>query len=301
MKFCPKILFTRQKDKMSSSSSSSAGSYADSETDSNLTYVAQLDRKLPRGHAKGKAPVHFPLEPPRQITKYLESEPEDEEFDEAGFKVQVALTKKEATITQGLNPEFALRKVKRTVLEANLKRYAVLKSRENPGFISDDPRYLSIMEELHYLEQEQESKSEKSDWWLVTINPEEQNVETCLKPLQSCVERTIRKKWVDEYLYAYEQRSEDPEKFHGLHVHLLLRQKQPKKFSAVQEEIYNTCKHIVGNKKHIDVKNVTAGTEDSVIEYICGQKEDDKMDKVTCDAEMRLALELEPHYTNFEI
>lgn len=91
--------------------------------------------------------------------------------------------------------------------------------------------------------------------YAITINP---SPDVSLETFQKVISRVIKKKWVHDYEYVYEQRGKTQEEMgQGIHCHMCLFLEKYKRRVEIERELYSTCKNIVGNPKHIVVKCIT--------------------------------------------
>lgn len=116
--------------------------------------------------------------------------------------------------------------------------------------------------------------------YLITINPKP---EVTMDELKLELQRVFKKKWFVHYVVAYEYRN-DPKKHlpkneylqlddeqkvrTGPHCHIFLLNQHVKPYSHIHREIYSTLKELVGNKKHINVKNIKQEHELQTIAYL---------------------------------
>lgn len=112
--------------------------------------------------------------------------------------------------------------------------------------------------------------SSRYKYAMFTINPKEGTV---FSELQKKVEKALKKVWVENYLFCYEWRDKDK----GLHVHIKVWIKKEKNPYHCKREIYNTFKHLVGNKKHVNVRY--SNREGCFDEYIKNGIKDGKKKK----------------------
>lgn len=113
-------------------------------------------------------------------------------------------------------------------------------------------------------------------------------------------------KWVNHLKFVLEQRSEDPNDLHGLHVHILINMNSKLRKSLVIRSIYNRYNTkkitsqlgvILSNKNSVDVKACHGKSNyDAVLDYLLQNKEDSKLKRVDCDLQFRKRFELEDIY-----
>ena len=159
--------------------------------------------------------------------------------------------------------------------------------------LPSDPIVQNAIRQIKDRKEAKVQRSGKScDNYFVTINPKP---DVSFDELKTCVDKILKKNWIDSYIYSYEQRSEESGKYYGFHVHLMINS-YDRGMQNAKKEIYNTVKHIVGNPNHLHISGVTPGTEDMVRDYIHGDKEAGKMQKVQVDKEFRKAFGLQDVY-----
>lgn len=90
-----------------------------------------------------------------------------------------------------------------------------------------------------------------------------------------------KKRWIKAYFYAYEQHGDYHNVGHHPHLHTKLWLEENKNSYEVKREFYNTFKHIVGNKLHVNVRY--SNTANCFEEYIMGIK--NKEPKPTADTD----------------
>lgn len=128
-------------------------------------------------------------------------------------------------------------------------------------------------------------------YMFVTINLlEDIHIDTILRQCEKCVTKV----WIRKFLYCIEQRGETIEDIHGLHVHMLLELFPGKRTGRCKGEIYNTFKHLVGNRLCVNARFSMNCT--NFVKYIFGEKSEDKMAKVLIDRKMRKKLGIENVY-----
>lgn len=143
-----------------------------------------------------------------------------------------------------------------------------------------------------------ENKKDSNFVW-ITISPRPDVIFT---KFQEIVSRIVKKKWMTNYIYVYEQRGEDLENI-GVkpHLHMLL-QRNGKKFSEVKREILSVIDKIVdlGVYSAYDVRLVKENDENvmRIMNYILGAKKDEaKHGKQTIDDLWRKRDNILPYYS----
>lgn len=136
---------------------------------------------------------------------------------------------------------------------------------------------------------------QEGQFYFITICP---YPDTNIKDFIKVMDKVLKKKWIENYVYVYEQRQDDPDGiFYGIHTHMIVQRNGIAK-SDVIREVYNTCKNIVGSKQSIDVKLIkTQHDLDVNINYILGQKStEEKRKKQIVDKIFREKNSLQSYY-----
>lgn len=143
---------------------------------------------------------------------------------------------------------------------------------------------------------EQRERITKSNNFLVTINPKD---DIPIDIFVAKVKKIVEWKWVELWMYTFEQRSEEPNVYHGIHCHIYIQGTRAK--CQVHSQIFSLFRDYVGNSKHVDVRQLKRPNDiDKALEYIKGNKSSEKQGKCDNDVEFRLHYELEPIYTNMQ-
>lgn len=132
-------------------------------------------------------------------------------------------------------------------------------------------------------------------YYFITICPYD---DVRLQDFLKVIEKVLKKKWMQSYVYVIEQRqSDENQPIHGIHCHMIVQRIDIAK-SDVIREVYNTCKKVVGSKQSIDVKLLKTQQElDIRLKYILGKKSDEeKQLKQIVDKKFRCQNGLEPYY-----
>lgn len=131
----------------------------------------------------------------------------------------------------------------------------------------------------------------------VTINP---RFDVEVDDLKEIMSKLVRKKWIEKYIYVFEQRGENANDIKGAHIHLMLY-RNGKRASQVIREISNTIKHIT-NINDDRIFNIRFVKEDDqnvarCLNYITGKKADeDKHQKQEIDKIFREKYGLKDYY-----
>lgn len=130
---------------------------------------------------------------------------------------------------------------------------------------------------------------------LWTINP---RMDTDLGEFMKKIIKATKKKWVKHYIFSIEQRGKtDIEMGRGIHCHMYVEVDKKKRIYECRREMYNTFKHLVGNRKHVMVSYAKDPT--NFIKYCMGiKKDEEKDDMIKYDKLWRKKNELEDYYTN---
>lgn len=140
----------------------------------------------------------------------------------------------------------------------------------------------------------------KCHW--ITINFNDKNVNHIIKELPTLFKRKILTKRCFnglKYFFTVEQRSEELNKYHGYHIHLL-SEKIPKPKGHIIREFYNALKDYISDKAKIDYKFYKGPTfwKDK-LDYLKGIKDDSAKDlKTYNDKLFRVAYEIDELYFN---
>lgn len=141
---------------------------------------------------------------------------------------------------------------------------------------------------------------------LITIN---YKPDVDIKEIVKKTEKVTKKKWINKAMWCYEQREKDekleglldgeklplPYIFKGIHVHMKVWLSEKKNPYHCKREVFNTVKHIVGNKMHV---NVRYSNRDGCFDAYCnGWKNESHKPGWEMDCLMRKRLGLEYVYT----
>lgn len=124
-----------------------------------------------------------------------------------------------------------------------------------------------------------DNKTKTKKYYFITINP----IECEKNDLDKIMSGICKKKWIKIYSYVYEQRGKSEEEIgKGKHIHILIEKN--KKKNEVIKEIHNTIKQYC-DKEKVDVKEITEKEKNDRINYMKGNKCNDKkllveMDKI---------------------
>lgn len=184
-----------------------------------------------------------------------------------------------------------LNKVKKQELERLMKMSLRKRMKEVNSLVVLNP----LLKDVTYNDIEQVKTSKKQvKKWFITISFDDSkfdplNVEKIMTDL-------LNKQYLkaDHYWWCIEQRSEDYN-YYGFHVHLYIDNKKHQK-SRLIDCVYCSVKNFVGGKNEIDVRPVY--TDNGVINYMSGEKPEEKLKKVEYDISMRKKYKLKDVYTN---
>lgn len=114
---------------------------------------------------------------------------------------------------------------------------------------------------------------------MITVNPKEG---MCLTAFHKQIRKSVKKIFIAKSMYCFEWRNIDE----GLHCHIKIwLKKRKKEVYNIKREFYNTFKHLVGNKQHV---NARYSNRDGCFEdYIMGMKAGKPKDTHQVDVEMR--------------
>lgn len=175
----------------------------------------------------------------------------------------------------------AIKSTKDKLLTKMYQQYIELKLEHEPETMHLDVFTKSVCTKLAELKERASPAKQKVSHVWVTINPKP---DAELTDFIHVVEKIVTKSWIEGYVYTYEQRGTDMDTLGtGFHAHLLFP-KGDKPPSHISRELQNTCKHIVGNPKHVHIVYITDDDVLQKIRYMQGHKTaDDKALKVTMD------------------
>lgn len=128
--------------------------------------------------------------------------------------------------------------------------------------------------------------------YFVTISFDDSKIEP--EKIPKIMAKVIKKKWIKEYLFCIEQRSEEKNVYHGFHVHMYVKSNKQIAPSDVVREVHNSVKNYVGGSNQIDVKKVNS--KQGVMNYMEGHKSELKMKKVENDSPMRKKFQFQKIY-----
>jgi len=106
-----------------------------------------------------------------------------------------------------------------------------------------------------------------------------------------------------DYLLVFEQRANVVSNAgDGLHIHFIIKNKYPK-YCKLKKHLMGTFENMVGNERHINIKNCKHSTDVSNrIEYMTGKKEgEEKQKKQEIDKIFRERWNIEDYYGNINI
>lgn len=150
-------------------------------------------------------------------------------------------------------------------------------------------RYKTLLEQVN----------KKDEYYFITICPYE-DIE--IRKFEKVVEKLLKKKWLQKYIYVYEQRQSDPTlPIFGIHLHMIVERDKIAK-SDVIREVFSTCKSICGSKQSIDVKLINTQQELNVkLNYILGQKSTiEKQQRQIVDKLFREQYQIKSYYKEGE-
>lgn len=127
----------------------------------------------------------------------------------------------------------------------------------------------------------------KANSFHLTLCPPDDDIDDLFDTVKLLLEKRM---WITNFKYAFEQRSETEEEMgRGLHCHMYFEADKP------QSHVLREIKSIIP-KMVIKLQKITRGTEHQVINYILGQKEDQKTRKTEIDKIWREAEGILPYY-----
>lgn len=135
----------------------------------------------------------------------------------------------------------------------------------------------------------------KEQHYFITLSFDDTKINTC-DDFQLIIQRMEKlKKWEKTKRFCFEQRSEVPNQYFGYHVHILCTSSSPKRKSQIIAEYYNTFRKYLCGKNYVDVQIVKDYM--NVVNYMNGDKNDEKMKKVENDKPFREYFKLKDIYS----
>lgn len=181
---------------------------------------------------------------------------------------------------------------KEEVIKTLYKKYysEIIKSELKEGICFDKP-----LQDVYNKAMEIRKQNVKDEYYFITLCPYEQiDINSVIK----VVDKIIKKKWMKDYIYVYEQRQSETNKpYYGIHVHFIVKRDVIAK-SDVIREVYNTSKNICGSPQSIDVKLLKNRNDlDVRINYLLGAKStEEKQDRQKIDKIFRQEYKLNSYY-----
>jgi len=129
-------------------------------------------------------------------------------------------------------------------------------------------------ERYAYLKKQNEI-NENSQYFFLTINPKPS---VALGEFIKVINKLMSKKWLDNYLYVYEQRGEDlSELGKGFHFHLIFKKPKTLCYRHILRELSNSSKSLcdTSNPGVFNLKSISEEEKERKIVYITGRKADD--------------------------
>lgn len=163
---------------------------------------------------------------------------------------------------------------------------------QDPKSLVKSKKMLDLLAQLTTLEEEMEDRKVTGTVSFITINPQPIKDVEDLRNFHNQFEKVLTKKWIDGYIYCYDQRfdvdcwenqeSKEDKGFDdilpkiGVHIHMVVKTFTKKKTSEMVREIYSTLKKYLGNPKHVDVQRCKPEKEPGAVDYVLLKKKDDK-------------------------
>lgn len=153
-----------------------------------------------------------------------------------------------------------------------------------------DPYIQSMYDYQRELEQEVRKSKDKSFYVWVTVNPPPT---VDFDVFRKKVEKCVKKVWVKNHWYAFEQRGTEVGQYGGYHTHMLLERGNIRP-SHCKRELIST---FAGITKQVDIKFIPQVWGKDKLAYITGEKTGEgKAEKQIIDKAFRAAYKLEPLY-----
>ena len=212
-------------------------------------------------------------------------------------------TNNELLVRYGIDNEFIPPHINNDIYEAyaieemmkNLNKKLIKMKLDNNEFMSSQP----FLQKLH--NEVKERKEKLKPFYFITISPKPN---TDFNDFKDSVESCVNWIFMEEGLYAYEQRgANDEECGNGFHVHIILIKYNVKPKTLLTRLITKFKKFCEPDKTGsyenvINVKQKRNEFLQDKLDYIRGLKhDDDKPDKVYQDKQWRTKLNLQNYYT----
>lgn len=181
-------------------------------------------------------------------------------------------------------------------------------SRQQYKNINLDPKMMKYYEKFQEIVERKVEGGELSEhgrgakYMFVTINPPEPHDDECLEALKDLMESYKESYYFNNYIYAFEQRSEVEGEYHGFHVHILFELPPDKSPSDIKKcvisKIRNSRLNInpSGKNPHIRYAKTIKDVQ-QITNYIKGiKKETGKLGKVKIDTQWRIDNGLKQYY-----
>lgn len=160
--------------------------------------------------------------------------------------------------------------IKKKVVHKRIGEYLYDMMQKEPDMMK---RYVPKTEWKKFRQYTQERGSNRYKYCMITINPREGiDVDHFVKKVCKAVKKT----WVRCYGWCIEWRKYlPPSPFNdgggiGMHAHVVIEFKKGKNPYRAKGEFYNTFKHLVGNRKHVDIKY--SNRDGAFLDYVQGLK-----------------------------
>lgn len=164
-------------------------------------------------------------------------------------------------------------------------------------------KFDKIIPDLKFLKDvnTQIGENKTTEYIFITINPKSDiSFEMFEEVISGKKQNLTNKKWMKDYIYCYEQRSEEIDEYKGYHLHMVLKRNNKKMFD-IKKEFKNTLKTImnVDNPNCLNFKNIRDEPDlKRRINYITNFKADsDKHKKQYNDVHFRKHYNLKRYYT----
>lgn len=134
-----------------------------------------------------------------------------------------------------------------------------------------------------YMENRRKAYKIRYKYAMFTINfKENMDYKEIYKKTLKCLE----KKWIKDHLARFECRdfNKESNEWIGIHLHFWCEIIDNKNVYHCKREVYNTFKHLVGNKQHVNVKYSNA--PDAFKQYVLGIKNNEYKPNYQLDQEL---------------
>lgn len=167
-----------------------------------------------------------------------------------------------------------------------LKEFHYDKLINDPDAMGNEVPEFAKDELISWMEQR---NSNRYKYAMITINPKE---DTDVFRFVKKIQKASTKTWIKHFMWCIEWREINK----GMHCHMKVWIEESKNPYRIKGEMYNTFKHMVGNKLHINIRY--SNREGCFEEYIKGYKDGQIKDHHQASLIMRQKCNLNDVYRN---